>query len=207
MAFYDEITDNDATEETSPVEPTDPSDPPVEPTPEESVKTEPEDEQPAVAPTEESAPESKDAEPLPSEKAPRTAGRLVSAGNGKRAYKTGTKIAAFIFFLITAGIFALYEFFAFTFLYLPLMESIDNLGEAIAAIFGYIFGLIYTLIFAIAQIPANLISIILFKRLRGKSDKKWENVLFTVFFALSLVMLLITVISTALFFVTSAVGG
>lgn len=125
----------------------------------------------------------------------------------KRTYRTGTKIAAFIFFLITAAIFALYELLAFKFLYLPLMSSIDNIGEAFAAIFAYIFGLIYTLVFAVAQLPTNIVSIILFKRIRGKSDKKWENVLFTVFFALSIVMLLITVLSTAAFFVASATGN
>jgi len=188
MAIYDELTDNESTEETSATESAETAVPPAEDPVGDSSKTEPAD------------------APLPSEETTPTAGRLVSA-SGKKNYRTGTKIAAFIFFVITAGIFALYEFFAFSFLYLPLLESIDNIGEAFAAIFAYIFGLIYTLVFAIAQLPANIISIILFKRLRGKSDKKWENVLFTVFFALSIVMLLVTVISTLLFFGASALGG
>ena len=213
MVIYDDITEKEATEETTPVR--DEAEAPVPPveTPNTSVS-----ESTAEPPTQKDAPSSDKKEepadpaaetteaPLPSEES-RSVGRLVSPGNGKHAYRTGTKIAAFVFFLITAAIFTLYEYFAFTFLYLPLMESIDNLGEAIAAIFGYIFGLIYTIIFAIAQLPANIISIILFKRLRGKSDKKWENVLFTVFFALSIVTLLVTVISTLLFFGMSALGG
>ena len=112
-----------------------------------------------------------------------------------RSYKTGTKVAAFIFFIITLAVFVVYEIFSVEFLYMPFAEHIDNLGEAIAAIFGYIFGLIMTFIFGLAQLPENIISIILFKRLRGKSDKKWENVLFTVMFALSIVMLLVMILS------------
>ena len=124
----------------------------------------------------------------------------------QRTYRTGTKIAAFFFFLVTAGIFAVYEYLSFTFLYLPLVNSLESFAEAIGAIFGYIFGLIYTLIFAGAQLPANIVAIILFKRLRGRSDKKWENTLFTVFFALSIVLLLITILSTVLFFAMSALS-
>ncbi|MBO4472895.1 MAG: hypothetical protein J5765_03710 [Clostridia bacterium] len=196
MTFYDDITDNESKEEVSPAESTEPTDPPAEKPIENDAKVEP-----ANEPASEPAPETDAGTPAP------TAGRLVAKGSGNKSYRTGTKIAAFIFFIITAGIFALYEYLAFTFLYLPLMESIDNLGEAFAAIFAYIFGLIYTLIFAVAQLPANIVTIILFKRLRGKSDKKWENVLFTVFFALAIVMLLVTVISTLLFFGMSALGG
>ena len=125
----------------------------------------------------------------------------------QRTYKTGTKIAAFIFFVITAGIFVIYEYLAFSFLYLPLLESIDSFAEAIGAIFGYIFGLIYTLVFAGLQLPANIAAIILFKRIRGKSDKAWENVLFTVLFILTIVMLVVTILSTVLFFAMSALGG
>jgi len=203
MTFYDDITDNETTEEVSTVESTEPTDPPAEKPIENDAKVEP-----ANEPASDPAPETDAGTPAPSKTPVPTAGRLVApkSGGGK-SYRTGTKIAAFIFFIITAGIFVLYEYFAFTFLYLPLMESIDNIGEAFAAIFAYIFGLIYTLIFAVAQLPANIVTIILFKRLRGKSDKKWENVLFTVFFALSIVMLLVTVISTLLFFGVSALGG
>ena len=124
----------------------------------------------------------------------------------QRTYRTGTKISAFFFFLITAGIFAVYEYLSFSFLYLPLINSVEGFAEAIGAIFGYIFGLIYTLVFAGAQLPANIVAIILFKRLRGRSDKKWENTLFTVFFALSIVLLLITILSTVLFFGMSALS-
>ena len=131
----------------------------------------------------------------------------VEQGPRIKTKSSGTAIAAFIFFVITACIFVVYEYLSYTFLYKPLMESIDNFGEAIAAIFGYIFGLIYTLIFAIAQLPANIVSIILFKRLRKKSEEKGAKITFTVFFALSIVMLLVTVLSTALFFGMSAFGG
>lgn len=203
MTFYDDITDNESKEEVSPAESTEQTVPSTEEPSAESAKA-----AATKEPTSEPAPETDAGTPAPSKTPVPTAGRLVApkSGGGK-SYRTGTKVAAFIFFIITAGIFALYEYFAFTFLYLPLMESIDNIGEAFAAIFAYIFGLIYTLIFAVAQLPANIVTIILFKRLRGKSDKKWENVLFTVFFALSIVMLLVTVISTLLFFGMSALGG
>ena len=198
MTEFDEMTEKDPAEETNPSEASTTSASQTETPAEQSAEDN--EEAQNEAPADDSA-EKKEVADVPSE-APAPA----SAEERKKTYKTGTKIAAFVFFLITAGIFALYEYFAFTFLYLPLMQSIDNLGEAIATIFGYIFGLIYTIIFAIAQLPANIIAIILFKRIRGKSDKKWENVLFTVFFALSIVMLIVTVLSMALFFGTSMVS-
>ncbi len=122
----------------------------------------------------------------------------------RKSYKTGTKVAAFIFFIITLAVFVVYEIFSVEFLYMPFAEHIDNVGEAIAAIFGYLFGLVMTFIFGLAQLPENIISIILFSRLRGKSDKKWENVLFTVMFALSIVMLLVMILSFALFLIIIA---
>ena len=121
-------------------------------------------------------------------------------------YTTGSKIAAFIFFIITLVVFILYEVFCANFLYAPFANSPENLGEAISAIFGYMFGLVITLIFGIVQLPENIISIILFSRLRGKSNKKWENVLFTVFFALSIVMLVATILSFALFVAVILIG-
>ena len=231
MSFYDEITENKnaegaqsvettentlpATEESTPLPPEAASDE-NEAKPEEPTTSEPEQRGEEPAPIEddpsakEPAPEQSPAPeqaPAPTESKKADEPKEVPAEAPKKTYKTGTKIAAFVFFLITAGIFAIYEYLSFTLLYLPLVESIDNFGEAIAAIFGYIFGLIYTIVFAIAQLPANIISIILFKRIRGKSDKKWENALFTVFFALSIVMLLVTILSTVLFLGASALGG
>ena len=123
-----------------------------------------------------------------------------------KEYKTRSKITAFIFFAITLAVFVAYETFCVKFLYLPFANAPGSLSEAIGAIFGYVFGLIITFIFGIVQLPENIISIILFKRLRGKSDKPWENTLFTVFFALSLVMLLATILSFALFLVVSLLG-
>ena len=127
--------------------------------------------------------------------------KAASEAERKKTYKTGSKVAAFIFFFITLGVFAVYEFCASTFLYSPLINGINDFGEAIAAVFGYSIGLVFTMIFGVAQLPENIISIILFKRLRGKSDKKWENRLFTVMFALSIVMLLLMIITIGLFFI------
>ena len=158
--------------------------------PEEEPTTEPTAE-PTSAPTE---PENQ-AEPQPSKTTPAV-----------KQYSTGTKIAAFIFFAITLAVFIFYEIFSITFLYSPFANSPENLGEAIAVIFGYTFGLVITIIFGIAQLPENIISIILFARLRGKSNKKWENVLFTVFFALSIAMLAIMILSFALFMLVIAAG-
>lgn len=202
MAFNDEMTT--PTPEETPSELTT-EETVASPEPEtESELPSPADETHAEPTIEDAAPTLQEVdEPLP--KAKKT--KKAPAAPLQRTYRTGTKIAAFIFFLITAGIFAIYEYLSFSFLYLPLLESIDNFGEAIAAIFGYIFGLIYTIVFAVAQIPANITAIILFKRLRGRSDKPWENVLFTVMFALSIVMLLVTILSTVLFFAMSAIGG
>lgn len=120
----------------------------------------------------------------------------------KRAYRTGTKIAAFIFFFITLAVFTIYEVFASEFLFKIFATKAESFGDAMGAIFGGIFGLIMTFIFGAAQLPENIISIILFGRIRGKSEKKWENVLFTVFFALSIVMLLAMILTLVLFFAT-----
>ena len=143
-----------------------------------------------------------DAEGTPSDKPSPETERLKSASEAerKKTYKTGTTVAAFIFFVITLAVFIVYEVFANNFLFKIFATKIDNFGEAIGAIFGGIFGLIMTFIFGAAQLPENIISIILFGRLRGRSDKKWENVLFTVFFALSIVMLLVMILTIVLFF-------
>ena len=124
----------------------------------------------------------------------------------KRTYRTGTKIAAFIFFVITLGVFIFYEIFAYEFLFNIFAKGPDakDFGEAVGAIFGGIFGLIMTFIFGAAQLPENIISIILFARLRGRSDKNWENVLFTVMFALSIVLLAVMILTFALFFIMTA---
>lgn len=124
----------------------------------------------------------------------------------KRTYRTGTKIAAFIFFVITLGVFIVYEIFAYEFLFNIFAKGPDakDFGEAMGAIFGGIFGLIMTFIFGAAQLPENIISIILFARLRGRSDKNWENVLFTVMFALSIVLLAVMILTFALFFIMTA---
>ena len=116
-----------------------------------------------------------------------------------KGYTTGSKIAAFFFFIVTLAIFIAYELFCATFLYSPFANSPESFAEAIAAIFGYFFGFLITFLFGIAQLPGNIIAIILFNRIRGESDKKWENVLFTVCFALSITMLLVTLLSFALF--------
>ncbi len=127
--------------------------------------------------------------------------KAASEAERKKTYKTGSKVAAFIFFFVTLAVFAAYEYCATLFLYGPLINGVHDFGEAIAAIFGYSIGLAFTMIFGAAQLPENIISIILFKRLRGKSDKKWENRLFTAMFALSIVMLLLMIITLALFFI------
>jgi len=118
----------------------------------------------------------------------------------ERTYRTGTKIAAFFFFILTVAIFSLYEFFAISYLYMPFANGVKSISEAIAAIFGYAFGLVITLIFGVAQLPENIISIILFKRLRGQSDKNWENKLFSICRILSILMLLIMLLTIGVFF-------
>ena len=127
--------------------------------------------------------------------------KAASEAERKRTYKTGSKVAAFIFFFITLAVFIVCEYCATVFLYAPLVSGVHDFGEAIAAIFGYTFGLIVAIIFGIAQLPENIISIILFKRLRGKSDKKWENRLFTAMFIISIVLLAIMLLTFALFFI------
>lgn len=126
--------------------------------------------------------------------------KAASEQEKKKLYKTGSLVAALIFFTITLVIFGFYEYFCFYFLYGPLINSPGSFGEAIAAVFGYIFGLAITIIFGVAQIPANITAIILTSRLRGKSDKKGVNVFFNVLFALSIVMLVVMVLSIVLFF-------
>lgn len=127
--------------------------------------------------------------------------KAASETERKKTYRTGSKIAAFVFFTITLVVFVFYQVFSVMFLYTPFANSPENLGEAIGAIFGYIFGFVITIIFGVAQLPENIVSIILFKRLLGKSDKKWQNVLFRVFFILSIVMLAVTILSFVLFVV------
>ena len=153
------------------------------------------------------SPVAKEGASVPSEEtdAPtHTASRPIQPTEEKpvRTYKTSTKVAAFIFFFITLAVFTIYEVFASEFLFKIFATKAESFGDAVGAIFGGIFGLIMTFIFGAAQLPENIISIILFGRIRGKSDKKWENVLFTVFFALSIVMLLVMILTLVLFFAT-----
>ena len=152
-------------------------------------------------PAETSLSEGVPTDPLPDSEAPaeKSANAPLPNEPTHNEYKTKTKIAAFFFFAITLAVFVLYEYFSAVMLYAPIASSPGNFGEALAAIFGYLFGFIITLIFGVVQLPENIISIILFKRLRGKSCKKWENILFTVCFALSIVMLIVTLLSFALF--------
>ena len=117
-----------------------------------------------------------------------------------RQYGKGTAIAAFIFFAITACVFAFYEYFAITFLYMPFANGVNDIGEAIAAIFGYTFGLVITIIFGIAQLPENIIAISLFKRVRKCAPTKASKVVYTVFYALSIVMLLVMLLTIGVFF-------
>ena len=117
-----------------------------------------------------------------------------------KPYRTGTVVAAFIFFAITLTVFIFYEVFAISFLYVPFANGIDNIGEAIAAIFGYTFGLAITLAFGVAQLPENIISIILFNRIRRRATTKGKRITYTVFFALSIVMLLVMLLTIGGFF-------
>ena len=117
-----------------------------------------------------------------------------------KTYGMGTVIAGFIFFAITVCVFALYEYFAITFLYMPFANEVENIGEAIAVIFGYTFGLIITIIFGVAQLPENIISIILFKRMRRGADTKGKRIAYTVFYALSIVMLIVMLLTIGVFF-------
>ena len=113
--------------------------------------------------------------------------------------KMGSVVAAFVFFAITTVIFSLYAYFSATFLFAPLLQTAESLSEAFAEIFGYLFGFIFTAIFVILQIPANIATIILFNRIRGGSETTWVNVLFLVFFILSVLMLAIVVLSFVAF--------
>ncbi len=122
----------------------------------------------------------------------------------KKAYKTGSKVAAFIVFFITLCLFAVCEYYASVFLYLPMIKGAHDFGEAIAAVFGATIGLVFTAIFGIAQLPFNIASIVLFARLRGKSDKKRENRLFTALLIISVVMLVIMVLTFAVFLISGA---
>ncbi len=116
-----------------------------------------------------------------------------------KVYGTGTAVAAFIFFAITAVVFVIYEYLAFTFLYSPFVNGVHDFGEAITAVFGYTFGLIITVAFGIAQLPENIIAIVLFKRVRSCASGR-KRVLYTVFFALSIVMLLLMLLTIGAFF-------
>ena len=128
----------------------------------------------------------------------------ISEAERKRTYKTGSKVAAFIFFAIAFVAFAICEYFATIFLYTPLIKGVHDFGEAIAAIFGFTFGLVITGICGVAQLPFNIVSIVLFARLRGKSDKKWENRLFTAMLVISIVTLVLLVVTFAAFFISGA---
>ena len=123
-----------------------------------------------------------------------------SAGKKVKVYGTGTAIAAFIFFAITLAVFVLYEYFAITFLYAPFANEVNNVGEAIAIVFGYTYGLVITIIFGLAQIPENIISIILFNRVRKCASSKAKKVVYTVFYALSIVMLIVMILTIGVFF-------
>ena len=139
------------------------------------------------------------AEEAPTEEAPAEESAEPPAKQPK-LYGRGTAIAGFIFFAITACVFAFYEYFAITFLYMPFANGINDIGEAIAAIFGYTFGLVITIIFGIAQLPENIISIILFNRVRKCADVGVKKVIYTIFYALSIVMLLVMILTLATFF-------
>lgn len=121
----------------------------------------------------------------------------------RKTYGSGSIVSGFIFFSFTVTVFVLYVIFSISVLYAPLLDSPENLGEAIASIFGYLIGLIVTFGFAIAQLPENIVSIILFQRLRTRAEKKGSKVLYTVFFALSICMLALTVLSLLIFLVTA----
>ena len=116
-----------------------------------------------------------------------------------KVYGTGTAVAAFIFFAITTCVFAVYEYFAITFLYAPFANGVHDIGEAIAAIFGYTFGLVITIIFGIAQLPENIIAIVLFKRVRSCASGG-KRILYTVFYALSIAMLILMLLTIGIFF-------
>ena len=139
------------------------------------------------------------AEEAPTEEAPAEESAEPPAKQPK-LYGRGTAIAGFIFFAITACVFAFYEYFAITFLYMPFANGINDIGEAIAAIFGYTFGLAITLAFGVAQLPENIISIILFNRIRRRATTKGKRITYTVFFALSIVMLLVMLLTIGGFF-------
>ena len=145
------------------------------------------DEQPEEEPTD---------KPEEAPKQPRSP-RMIKGGSD--SLKMGSVIAAFVFFAITTVIFSLYAYFSATFLFAPLLQTAESLSEAFAEIFGYLFGFIFTAIFVILQIPANIATIILFNRIRGGSETTWVNVLFLVFFILSVLMLAIVVLSFVAF--------
>ena len=123
----------------------------------------------------------------------------ISNAQVKKTCGTGSKVAAYIFFGITVAVFAFYLFLSITILYAPLLNSPENLGEAIGETFAYLFGLILTFGFAILQLPENIVSIILFSRLTGRTYKKGERAVYIVFLVLSILMLVITVLSLGIF--------
>lgn len=184
-------------------------------TPEETVAKE------QNLPAEESAPESENAENVPAfeegfseedaeidpeEAARQEELRRIAEAEKRKFYGKKSKVTGFVFFGFTFIVFFLYVYFCALFLYTPLLNSPENLGEALAAVFGYLFGFIFTFAFAILQLPENIVAIILFQRLRKGVENKKEKKLYTAFFAISLSMLLFTLLSLAVFLIVVAVG-
>ena len=150
--------------------------------------------------TEEALPES-EAESLAenAEQSPTDALKAASEEEKRKTYRTGSAVTAFILFAITAVIFAFFITFVLHFLIEPLREKANDLGEAIAIVFVLPIGIAATIVTAIVQLPENIASLIMFNRLRHRSDKKKQRVLFTVFFAISIVMLILAIVTVPVF--------
>ena len=105
----------------------------------------------------------------------------------ERRYSGKTLFFALFFFVLTIGCFLFYALAGGTFLYNLLVTLKEkSVDKTVAGIFGTILALPFMIIFGIAQFPTNIISMILLKRVAGKANARWKNVLFGIFYGLSI---------------------
>lgn len=129
--------------------------------------------------------------------------KAASEAEKRKTYRTGSAVTAFVLFAVTAVIFAVFITFVLYFLVGPLRERADDLGEALAIIFVLPIGIAATIVAALVQLPVNIATIIMFNRLRHRADKKKQRVLFTVFFAIAIVMLILAIVTVPVFLLTA----
>ena len=171
------------------------------------------------APTEEAVPQ---VEAAPAEEAPVSEGTVPTesatleevvpeaeseqAPACKSCGKKTSRFGAFFYFAVTLAVFIAYEVFCAVNLYAP-AASAGSLKEGIQSVFGYLFGFFVTIFFGLIQLPENVISNILFKRLKKEAETDGERTLFTVFRALTLAMFFITLISLLLYIAVIVLGA